>query len=248
MADLLLFQLLWEPLPDRLPTGRPQRRQLPRLRDLAAAGTASTASMSVQEQVSRNVRRGAVQALVLEAYQVTIAEQDKEHRAPDTFTQAWHDHLADLLDQPIVELHGWGTLTIADLDLGLAWSLYELASQARHDAIENAKASSCRRVQRGQQVPTFEFSIVSHGTSLGDITYGICLPCLTGLLYKIEFPPDWQFCGLGRLALSQLEVRHPEMTWYTTGQFQHARGFYDRYRQDSDSPWTARQHPCPHFG
>jgi hypothetical protein len=106
MADLLLFQLLWEPLPDRLPTGRPQRRQLPRLRDLAAAVTASTASMSVQEQVSRNVRRGAVQALVLEAYQVTIAEQDREHRAPDTFTQAWHDHLADL---------GWGVQQVCCL-------------------------------------------------------------------------------------------------------------------------------------
>jgi hypothetical protein len=38
------------------------------------------------------------------------------------------------------------------------------------------------------------------------------------------------------------------MTWYTTGQFNHARGFYDRYRQGSGNPWTAMQHPCPHFG
>jgi hypothetical protein len=59
------------------------------------------------------------------------------------------------------------------------------------------------------------------------------------LLYKIEFSPDWQFCGLGRLALNQLESRHPELMWYTTGQFKHARGFYERYRQGSSSPWTS---------
>ena len=51
----------------------------------------------------------------------------------------------------------------------------------------------------------------------------------------------------GRLALGQLEARHPGVTWYTTGQFKHARGFYDRYRQGSDSPWTDKQHPCLHF-
>ena len=68
-----------------------------------------------------------------------------------------------------------------------------------------------------------------------------------GLLYKIEFPPDWQFCRLGRLALAQLEGRHPGVTWYTTGQYAHAQGFYDRYRRGRASPWTEQQHPCPHF-
>jgi hypothetical protein len=97
-------------------------------------------------------------------------------------------------------------------------------------------------------VPTFEFSIVSDGDSLGDVTYGTCESCGVGLLYKIGFPDDWQFCGLGRLALSQLEARHPNLTWYTTGQFKHARGFYDRYRQGSGSPWTPMDRPCAHFG
>ena len=96
-------------------------------------------------------------------------------------------------------------------------------------------------------MPTYEFSIVSDGSSLGDVTYGVCRSCRTGLLYKIGFPDEWQFCGFGRLALSQLEARHPDLTWYTTGQSRHARGFYDRYRQGSTSPWTARPHPCPHF-
>jgi hypothetical protein len=59
--------------------------------------------------------------------------------------------------------------------------------------------------------------------------------------------PDWQFCGFGRLALSQLEARHPDLTWYTTGQFQHARSFYERYRQSSTSPWADEQQHCPHF-
>lgn len=77
--------------------------------------------------------------------------------------------------------------------------------------------------------------------------YGTCQPCRVGLLYKITFSPDWQFCGLGRLALSQLEDRHADLTWYTTGQLSHARGFYDRYRRRSTSPWTTSQHPCPHF-
>lgn len=242
---MLLVRLLWDPLPDALPA--PGRRRFPRLRDLAAAMTASPAPMSEQERVNRRVRRGAVQALVLEAYQATVAEQDSEHRPPDAFTQAWQARLAGLLDQGSPDLPGWGPITITGGDTDLAWSLFGLASRARQDAIEHATATPSRRVDRGQQVPNFEFSITSDGSSLGDVTYGICRSCRVGLLYKIGFPGDWQFCGLGRLALSQLEARHPDLTWYTTGQFKHARGFYDRYRQGSGSPWTAEQNPCPHF-
>lgn len=242
---MLMDRLLWHPLPDALPV--PGRRRFPVLRDLAAAMTANAAPISEQERVNHRVRRGAVQALVREAYQATVAEQYSEHRPPAAFTQAWQAHLAGLLDQASPDLPGWGPIAIADRDTDLAWRLFELASRARQDAIEHAKAAPSRRVQRGQQVPNFEFSIVSDGEPLGDVTYGICRSCRTGLLYKIGFPDDWQFCGLGRLALSQLEARHPDLTWYTTGQSKHARGFYDRYRLGSASPWTARQHPCPHF-
>ncbi len=233
---MLMVRLLWDPLPETLPP--PGRRRFPWLRDLAAAVTASMAPMSEQERVNRRVGRGAVQALVREAYQATIAEQDSEHRPPAAFTQAWHAHLAGLLDQGSPDLPG---------DTDLAWRLYELASRARQDAIENATATPSRGVHRGQHVSAFGFSIASSGESLGDIAYGICQTCRVGLLYKIGFPDEWQFCGLGRLALSQLEARHPDVTWYTTGQFKHARGFYDRYRQGSGSPWTAEDQPCPHF-
>jgi hypothetical protein len=80
-----------------------------------------------------------------------------------------------------------------------------------------------------------------------DGLHGVCEECRVGLLYKIEFPPDWQFCGFGRLALNALEARHPTLTWYTTGQYAWSQGFYDRYRQTSSSPWTVCQDPCPHF-
>jgi hypothetical protein len=241
---MLLVRLLWDPLPDTLPAGL---WRFPRLRDLAAAVTADRAPMSEQERVDRQVRRGAVQALVREAYLAT-AEQDSERRPPPAFTQAWRARLADLLDQQSPDLPGSGPSTIVGSGIDLAWRLFELASRAQQDAIEHATATASRRVERGQQVPTFEFSIASDGGPLGDVTYGIRQRCRTGLLYKIGFPTDWQFCGLGRLALSQLEARHPDLTWYTTGQLSHTRGLYDRYRQASSSPWTSRQHPCLHFG
>jgi len=120
------------------------------------------------------------------------------------------------LDQSTIDLDGWGPITIADLDIDLAWKLFEAASDARQRAIEHATATRSRSVQSRQNVPTFEFAVTGDGGSLGEVIYGICEPCRVGLLYKIEFPPDWQFCGLGRLALDQLETRHPELTWYTT--------------------------------
>jgi hypothetical protein len=209
--------------------------------------TAQAALVSEEEKVDRRVRRGAVQALVRHAYQATVAEQDREHRGPDAFAQAWQAHLADLLERTTVELPGWSLVTVTGEDIDLAWTIYGLASRARREAIENAVVSRSRRVERGQPVPTFQFAVISEGRSLGDVIYGICQICRIGLLYKIVFDMDWHCCGFGRQALSQLEARHPDVAWYTTGQFKHARGFYDRYRQSSRSPWIARQHPCPHF-
>ena len=66
-----------------------------------------------------------------EAYQRTVAEQDSTRRKPDAFAQAWRAHLAGFLDQATVDLHGWSVITIADLDVGLAWELFEVASLAR---------------------------------------------------------------------------------------------------------------------
>lgn len=242
---MLSRSLLWNPLPDPLPS--PGSGRFRRLRALLAS-TETEPRLPAGELVDRRVRRGMVQALVREAYQATIAEQDSARRRPAEFAEAWRAHLACLLDQESVDLPGWSLITIADLDISFAWRLYEAASDARRHAVEHAKPTRSQRARWiGTQAQVFEFAVVSEGETLGDVKYGICPPCSTGLLYKIGFDPDFQFCGLGRLALGQLEARHPGLTWYTTGQFKHARGFYDRYRQNSDSAWTDKQHPCPHF-
>lgn len=240
----LLARLLWRPLPDALPTFE---WWLFPSRDPAVAWAEDADPESEQAQVDRRVRVGSIQALVRKAYLATVAEQDEEHRHPASFAQAWRAHLVGLLAQESANPPGRAPMKIAGSDLDLAWRLYELARRARQNAIERATPTPSQQVQRGKQVPTFEFSIVSEGESLGDVTYGICRSCGTGMLYRIEFAPDWQFCGFGRLALSQLEARHPDLTWYTTGQFQHARSFYERYRQSSTSPWADDQQPCPHF-
>jgi hypothetical protein len=242
---MLPSRLLSDPLPDPLPD--PGFGWFRRLGALVAANITAP-QLPVADLVDRRVRRGTVQALVREAYNATVAEQDSAHRKPAEFTEAWRAHLASLLDQQSVDLSGWSLITTADLDTSLAWRLYEAASDARRIAVERAKPTRSQRARWARtQVPVFEFAVVSEGATLGEVRYGICLPCGTGLLYKISFDPDFQFCGLGRQALGQLESRHPGLTWYTTGQFKQARGFYDRYRQESDSPWTDKQRPCQHF-
>lgn len=149
-------------------------------------------------------------------------------------------------------MSGWSEITIADLnaqDIQLAWNPQEAASRARQQTIAAASATPSRPIPMGDPpASTFAFEIVG-GTDgqLGDVKYRACPSCRVGLLYNIGFAPDRQFSGLGRLALGQLEARHPDLTWYTSGQHSWARGFYNRYRQDSTSPWTEEQHPYPHL-
>jgi GNAT superfamily N-acetyltransferase len=190
-----------------------------------------------------------MQAIVREAFQQTVAEQDSEHRGPAEFADAWKARLAALLAQETVEVTGWAEITIAELDTDLGWSLYAAASRARAEAIARAVATPGRR-RGADDGPTmsYEFSIAADGNgSLGRVQYAICEPCGVGLLKKISFSPEWHGCGFGTLALRELETRHPGLTWYITGQYAHAKGFYERYRQGSGSPWTEKQHPCPHF-
>ncbi len=73
------------------------------------------------------------------------------------------------------------------------------------------------------------------------------LPVRRGLAAKISFDPDWPFCGLGRLTLNEIEARHPNLTWYTTAQSKDARGFYERYRQNSSSPLDRQAASLPAF-
>ena len=245
---MLPTALLWDPLPDPLPAVGP--RWFSQFRGVVAtiAIRASDTRRSLDELVRRRVERGAVQAVVREAYQAALAEQDDQHRDPARFAEAWRGHLSALLGRAEADVPGWGQVKAHEIDSNLAWELYEVACYARQRAIKRAKPTLSRAFQWGDmQVQAFEFAIVSEGETLGEVRYGICPPCGTGLLYKISFDLDWQFCGLGRMALRQLEIRHPGLAWHTTPQFGHARGFYDRYREGSDSPWTDKQLPCPHF-
>lgn len=202
-----------------------------------------------RDNIERRVRRGAMQAIVREAFQQTVAEQDSEHRGPAEFADAWKARLIALLAMPTVEVSGWAEINTADLDTGLGWNLYAAAGHARSEAIAQAKATPSRR-RGAHDAPTvsYEFSIAADGDgSRGRVQYAICEPCGVGLLKKISFSPEWQFCGFGTLALRELETRHVGLTWYTSGQYAYAKGFYARYRQGSDSPWTEKQRPCPHF-
>jgi hypothetical protein len=242
---MLLFQLLWDPLPDQLPA--PDRRRLRCFRILT--GAAALSRLPARQLVENRVRRGRSQALVQAAYMATVAEQEEAHRRPAEFAEAWHAHVQSLLDPGACELSGWGSFTIADLDVDLVWALLESASSARYDALERATITRSRPAQaRNQLVRTFDLTIASEGHTFGQVRYSVCEPCRAGLLHKISIDTDWHFCGLGRQALRQLETRHPDAVWYTTGQYKHSRGFYDRYRQDSTSPWTVAQQPCPHLG
>jgi hypothetical protein len=203
--------------------------------------------LSEQDVVDRRVRRDGVQAIVREAFQAAVAEQDDEHRGPSAFAEAWRLHLSDLLEQITVEVSGWSTITVSDEDVSLAWEIFALGCRSRQEAINNAVMTRAVRTERGQPVPTFKFSIASEGTELGDVIFGVCQQCQVGLLYKIGIDSEWHCCGFGRRALSHLESLHPDLAWYTTAQYQSARAFYDQYRQVSASLWQENQHACPHF-
>ena len=241
---MLMVRLLWDPLPDTL--SAPRRRRFPWLRDLAAAMTA--AGPDVRAGTGKPPRAPG-RCPGTRAGSIPGHRRRAGQRAPSA--GCLYPGVAYSpgrpLDRDSVELSGWSPIAITGGDTDLAWRLYELASRAWQDAIEHAVAAPSRPVERGQQVPNFEFSIVSDG-ELARRCHVRDLPIVPRRpAVQVGFPDDWQFCGLGRLALSQLEARHPDLTWYTTGQSRHARGFYDRYRQGSGSPWTVRQHPCPHF-
>lgn len=166
--------------------------------------------LPLDELVRLRVRRGIVQRLVRDAYQATVADQDREHRRPHEFADAWRANLASALDRADVDLSGSGPEALSADDIGLAWKLYEAASRGRKEALGHVKLEHSQPSRMGSlKVPIFEITVTSEGGELGAAKYGTCYPCGVGLLQKISFDPDWQFCGLGRLTLNELEARHP---------------------------------------
>lgn len=196
------------------------------------------------------MRKAAAQALVADAFRNTVAAQDETRRRLPDFNQAWKTRLAALLNQAVVVIAGWSELHIpSDVDVDFAWKLFTEAAKARQHTIDHATITRSRkyRLSARDEFQTYRFTVRSDESDLGEVKYSVCQPCQVGLLRNIEFPPDWQFCGLGTRSLRELEARHSDLDWYTTGQHGWARSFYDQYREHSQNLWIQLQRPCPHF-
>ncbi|MEV0623516.1 hypothetical protein AB0I81_60085 [Nonomuraea sp. NPDC050404] len=93
----MLVRLLWKPLPESWPEAEAPRPA--GLRAVIALVREVAAGVPQHDDVERRVRRAATQAIVRDAFQQTVAEQDSEHRGPAEFADAWRVRLADLLDE-----------------------------------------------------------------------------------------------------------------------------------------------------
>lgn len=240
----MVTSLLWQPLPWWWPVApeppRGLRGLIVRVRDRVRS--------ELDLDFDRRMRRAATQRLVREVYQHTLAEQQDQRRRPDAFADAWRARLAEALANGSRDVDGWGQITAADVDQDLAWSLLAAVTEGRAQTLRQAVAEPSRTRQMGRTATAdFEFRVVAGSVALGRVAYSVCQPCEIGLLRKISFSPEWQFCGLGTLAMRQLEVRHAGLTWYTTPQYADARGFYARYREGSASSWTDQGGLCQHF-
>ncbi|GAA3469735.1 hypothetical protein [Nonomuraea roseola] len=201
------------------------------------------------EDFVQRLNRAAMQRVVCEVFQLALDEQETERRKPVEFAQAWKGRLAAMLASETIQLSGRRQpVSVADLDVDLGWSLYAAVDQERAAAIANATATpSSRREWQGSPAAFYEFWVVGGQERLGRVRYATCEGCQAGLIRKISFSLEWQYCGLGTRALDEVQVRHPGLAWYTTDQYGSALGFWERYRQSGDSPWTDRGCPCPHW-
>ena len=162
-SDFVLpTKLLWDPLPNPLPAVTSTsfsglRRRLEILFLMAAESR-----LPLDELVRLRVRRGIVQRLVRDAYQATVAGQDREHRRPHEFADAWRANLAFALDHADIDLSGSGPEAFTADDINLAWKLYEAASRGREQALGHVKLKHSQLTRMGSlKVPIFEILIPS---------------------------------------------------------------------------------------
>lgn len=242
----MALRILWDPLPDDHPTSA--HTHLRGVRRLAASIMDTRARLSLADLIEGRVHRGQVQALVRHTYTATLAEQEEARRKPREFANVWRARLEDVLSRARIQVNGWGEIELATVDVAFAWELFELASRARLQTLDRAQAGPSRSEPSGDPPAlAFKVAITGDDDELGVVHFGVCPECGVGLLRKISISPDWQYCGLGSMTLRELERRHPDLIWHTTGQYSWARGFYARIREGSSNPWTMCQHPCPHF-
>ena len=204
--------------------------------------------LPLDELVRLRVRRGIVQGIVRDAYLATVASQDREHRQPREFTEAWRANLASALESADVDLSGSGPEALTADDTDLAWKLYEAASRGREEALGHVRLKHSQLPRMGSLKSA---DLRGHGHERRRGTRGSqvrdLLPVRRRPTAKDQLRPGLAVLRAGPAILNELEALHPSLTWYTTAQLKDARGFYERYRQNSSSPWTDRQHPCLHF-
>lgn len=177
---------------------------------------------------------------VRDLYNEQLADQDEYRLKPDLFADAVREWLSEaLLNQP------------DDVDEHRAWRLLEAALAERARWISTAQFGRDQAQHPGRDAPRcvqrFEFLILVEGEQCGNVTYTVCIGCGHGVLDNITVDAPIGCAGVGRRALDELQRRWTGFEFNTTGQRSTAKGFYDRYRTTSPSPWRPRRDGCPHL-
>lgn len=177
---------------------------------------------------------------VRDLYGEQVADQDECRLKPDLFADALRERLSEaLLDRP------------DDVDDRRAWRLIEAALAERARWISTAQFGRDQAQHVGRDAPRcvrrFEFFILVEGEQSGNVTYTVCIGCRQGVLDNITVDAPIGCAGVGRCALDELQRRWTGFEFNTTGQRSTAKGFYDRYRTASPSPWRSRRDGCPHL-
>lgn len=136
------------------------------------------------------------------------------------------------------------------VDHTVAQRLLEAALAERERWIATAtfgKDKPGYKSRREKPIAAYEFLILADGQQMGNVTYTVCTQCHQGVLDNITVDPDLQCGGVASRALRELERRWPGYTFNTTGQRSTAKGFYDRYRTTSSSPWRSKLDGCVHL-
>jgi hypothetical protein len=178
---------------------------------------------------------------VREIYHQQLYENDELRLKPEQFAHAVGGRLDEALSHAPPEV-----------DPHVARALLEHALAERARWIINASFISDQPQRRMSSDPPsinrYDFKIQSDDRhSLGNVTYRVCTRCQQGVLDNIAVDAEIGCGGVGQRALDELQRRWAGYELNTTGQRSTARGFYERYRMTSPSPWRYELNGCPHL-
>ncbi len=202
-----------------------------------------------QNLTARRVREAEVRRLrlnidarmfVREIYHQQLYENDELRLKPEPFAYTARRQLDEALSHAPTEI-----------DPQVARALLEHALAERARWIIDASFTA-DQLQHGASDPPsvdrYEFKIqIDDQPGLGNVTYRVCTRCQQGVLDNITVAAEIGCGGVGRRALDELQQRWVGYKFNTTGQRSTARGFYDRCRMTSSSPWLYELNGCPHL-